>query len=141
MVFQDSFEGEETRWSADGRWKRVRVEGKGTVWSSQSGESKMTFSTLKSPEIDLSETRESFLRFESRQDFAWANNVFLELTADGGENWNRLDTLKDRGQWARREYDLSAYDGNKVQIRIRSENLGAKEGDGMMLDAFEVLSA
>ena len=81
------------------------------------------------------------MRFESRQDFAWANNVFLDLTADGGENWNRLDTLKDRGQWARREYDLSAYDGNKVQIRIRSENLGAKEGDGMMLDAFEVLSA
>ena len=141
VVFQDSFEGEETRWSADGRWKRVQVEGKGTVWSSQSGESKLTFSTLKSPEIDLSETRESFLRFESRQDFAWANNVFLELTADGGENWNRLDTLKDRGQWARREYDLSAYDGNKVQIRIRSENLGAKEGDGMMVDAFEVLSA
>ena len=141
VVFQDSFEGEETNWNADGRWKRVQVEGKGTVWSSQSGESKMTFSTLQSPEIDLSETQESFLRFESRQDFAWANNVFLELTADGGENWNRLDTLKDRGQWARREYDLSAYDGKKVQIRIRSENLGAKEGDGMLVDAFEVLSA
>ena len=141
IVFQDSFEGDQTNWGADGRWKRIPVEGRGTIWSSQSGSSKETFSTLRSPEIDLSERKESFLRFESRQDFAWSNNVFLELTSDGGENWNRLDTLKDRGQWARHEYDLSAYDGAKVQIRIRSENLGAKEGDGTMVDAFEVLSA
>lgn len=141
VVFKDSFEGEETSWNGDGRWKRVELDGRGTVWSSQSGEAKQTFSTLKSPEIDLSETTESFLRFESRQDFAWANNVFLEVTADGGESWNRLDTLADRGQWARREYDLSSYDGKTVQIRIRSENLGAKEGDGVLVDAFEVLSA
>jgi hypothetical protein len=140
VVFQDNFDSQQSNWEADGRWQRQQVEGRGQVWSSQHGEGENTFSTLRSPEIDLSENQNSFLRFESRQDFAWANNVFLELTSDGGENWSRLDTLQDRGAWSRHEYDLSAHDGQRVQIRVRSENLGAKDGDGVLMDQFEVLA-
>jgi subtilisin family serine protease len=139
VVFQDNFDGEQSAWSADGRWKKEQVESRGQVWSSKHGQSKDTFSTLRSPVIDLGKSQNAFLRFESRQDFAWANNVFLELTSDAGETWTRLDTLKDRGEWKQREYDLSAHDGQKVQIRVRSENLGAKDGDGVLVDAFEVL--
>lgn len=140
-VFRDDFDSQETQWIADGRWKLVHQEGRGQVWSSKGGvQSKAgAFSDLQSPEIDLSETHGSFLRFESRQDFAWSNNVFLEISTNQGEEWQRLDTLEDRGQWNTHEYDLSAYDGRSVSLRIRSENLGAKEEDGVMLDKLEIL--
>lgn len=140
IVFRDGFDGQETSFRGDNRWKRVEVPGRGQVWSSRSKvENEDTFSTILSPKIDLSRTEDSFLRFESRQDFSWSNNVFVELSEDGSDEWTRLDDLNDKGEWREREYDLSAYDGKKIQIRIRSENLGAKEGDGMMLDNFEVL--
>lgn len=135
-IFRDTFDDEGTAWKGEGRWRLVPEGGRGKVWSSKSGEGKGAFSELISPSIALGEN--SFLRFESRQDFAWSNNVFVEIGTDG-ETWDRLDTLEDRGEWREREYDLSKYDGQSVQFRIRSENLGAREGDGMMLDNFVIL--
>lgn len=141
-LFQDDFDGESGQWSADGRWALREEQGRGKVWSSKfKGEESPTFSTLKSPVIDLSQAGGSFLRFESRQDFSWSNNVFVEITGEGDEQWTRLGDLKDRGEWREREYDLSAFDGKKIQVRLRSENLGSKEGDGMMVDRFEVVAS
>ena len=140
VFFSDDMEAEETTWTANSRWSRVEVEGKGKVWTTLRGDrAGETFSELKSPAIDLRESTDSFLRFESRQDFSWSNNVFVELSEDGGKEWQRLGQLEDRGEWKEREYDLSAFDGKSVQVRIRAENLGAKEGDGMSLDNFVVL--
>lgn len=138
-VFSEDFDGEKSAFVGDGRWQREAVEGRGMVWSTlHSGEKEDVFSTLITPSIDLTTKKDSFLRFESRQNFSWSNNVFVEIRGEGDEDWLRLDTLKDRQEWKRREYDLSAFDGKMVQIRVRSENLGSKEGDGMMLDNFEV---
>ncbi len=142
ILFQDNFDGESTQWSADGRWALREEEGRGKVWSSKfQGVENPTFSTLQSPLLDLRQANGGFLRFDSRQDFSWSNNVFVEISEDGDEQWTRLGELKDRGEWKEREYDLSAFDGKRVQVRLRSENLGSKEGDGMMVDRFEVVAS
>lgn len=141
MVFRDDFDSDDSTWNADGRWALRPEEGRGRVWSSKhSGTESGAFSTLSTPPIDLSQRKGAFLRFESRQDFSWANNVFVEIAESGSDHWSRLGELEDRGQWMEREFDLSAHDGKNVSIRIRSENLGSKEGDGMMVDKFEILS-
>ena len=127
---------------ADGRWALREEEGRGKVWSSKfQGVENPTFSTLQSPLLDLRQANGGFLRFDSRQDFSWSNNVFVEISEDGDGQWTRLGELKDRGEWKEREYDLSAFDGKRVQVRLRSENLGSKEGDGMMVDRFEVVAS
>ncbi len=141
VLFKDDFEKEVSDWSADGRWRLVPEAGRGQVWSCKpKGPTEGAFSNLVSPTVDLSEARGAFLRFDSKQDFSWSNNVFVELSNDGGEEWIRLGSLKDRGEWNTHEYDLSAYDGQSVNLRIRSESLGAKDGDGTMIDGFEIVA-
>lgn len=140
VFFQDDMNSEQTQWQANSRWTRVDLPGRGKVWTTLQGKREgETFSVLQSPMIDLAESKDSFLRFESKQEFAWSNNVFVEISDDRGENWSRLGQLDDRNQWAEREFDLGDFDGARVQVRIRAENLGAKPGDGMSVDNFEVL--
>ena len=79
------------------------------------------------------------MRFESRQDFDWTNLVYVEVSTDGGEKWDKLDRLEDKGQWAKREYDLSPFDGQKVRFRVSSESLATKPGEGTVIDNFEIL--
>jgi hypothetical protein len=83
--------------------------------------------------------KDAFLRFESRQDFRWSQLVYVDVSDDGGESWKRLDRLEDTGNWAKREYDLSAFDGKRVQIQISSETLATRVGEGTIVDNFEIL--
>lgn len=63
----------------------------------------------------------------------------MDVSADGGENWERLDRLEDKGAWNKREYDLSKFDGQKIRLKISSEHLATKDGEGTSIDNFEIL--
>lgn len=140
VVTSDSFDSASSEWTGTGRWQLVEQPERGHVWSCQpDGPKDGTFARLTSPPVDLSRVKESFLRFESRQDFDWQHLVYVDVSADGGKSWKRLDRLEDTGRWAKREYDLSEFDGRTVQIQISSEVLATKVGQGTMIDNFEVL--
>lgn len=139
VIAEDNFDAPESEWRGEGRWQLVEHPDRGRVWSCQPAGSAGTFSRLTSPEFDLSGSRENFLRFESRQDFDWTNLVYVEVSTDGGEKWDKLDRLEDKGQWAKREYDLSPFDGQKVRFRVSSESLATKPGEGTVIDNFEIL--
>jgi subtilisin family serine protease len=140
VVKSDNFDAETSDWQGKGRWKLVESADRGRVWSCQpAGEKDGTFSRLTSPPMDLSGVRDSFLRFESRQDFQWTHLVYVDVSEDGGHRWKRLDRLEDTGEWAQREYDLSDYDGKTIQLQISSEVLATPAGEGTMVDNFEIL--
>ena len=140
-VYSDDFEGDDTAWKADGKWSLRSEPGRGKVWSSEYGErSNGAFSELETPLIDLAASESSFLRFDSKQTFSWSNNTFVDIARGPDGDWERLTSLEDRGQWKRREFDLSEFDGDSIRLRIRSESLGAKEGEGVLIDRFEILS-
>jgi hypothetical protein len=140
IVTEDNFDQGDSSWTGEGRWTLVEHPGRGKVWSCQpAGTVNGSFSRLTSSEFDLSSSEQNFLRFESRQDFDWTNLVYVDISENGGERWQRLERLDDRGAWNKREYDLSAYDGKKVKIRISSESLATREGEGTMVDNFEIL--
>ena len=140
VVHSDSFDEPSSRWQGTGRWQHVEHPDRGRVWSCQpAGRRAGTFARLTSPAFDLSGVQNSFLRFESRQDFEYNNLVYVDVSDDGGKRWKRLDRLEEHGVWGAREYDLSAYDGKSVQIQISSETLATKVGEGTIIDNFELL--
>lgn len=140
IVLEDDFDKAESTWQGEGRWQQIDHPGRGKVWSCKPHKKTTgTYSKLTSPELDLSGSKDNFLRFESRQDFDYDSLVYLDISDDGGERWTRMDRLRDRGQWGKREYDLSAYDGKKIKLRISSEHLAIKDGEGTMIDNFEIL--
>lgn len=140
VVVEDDFNTADSQWSGTGRWKHTAMEGRGKVWTCQpAGPSSGTYARLTSPDYDLSDSTDSFLRFESRQDFDWDNLVYVDISNDGGESWKRLDRLQDKGRWGKREYDISEYDGQKVRIQISSETLATKPPQGTIVDNFEIL--
>lgn len=140
VIHADGFDEATSPWQGTGRWQHVEHPERGRVWSCQpAGPSDGTFARLTSPAFDLSGVENSFLRFESRQDFEYNNLVYVDVSDDGGKRWKRLDRLEEHGSWGAREYDLSAYDGKTVQIQISSETLATKVGEGTVIDNFEIL--
>ena len=140
VIHQDDFEAPTSAWKGEGRWQLTDDPERGRVWSCKKKiPASGTYSVLTSPDYDLSKTTQSFLRFESRQDFDWTNLVYVDVSGDGGESWERLDRLEDKGIWNKREYDLSKFDGQKIRLKISSEHLATKDGEGTSIDNFEIL--
>ena len=59
------------------------------------------------------------------------NRLLLELTTDGGLSWTVLSDLRGPGpaRWERHYVDLSAYDGQTVQLRFTGRGGNSATGD------------
>lgn len=142
VILEDNFDSGKAEWTGEGRWELTPHPERGNIWSCKKKiPTTGTYSVLTSPDFDLSNSSNNFLRFESRQDFDWTNLVYVDLSSDGGESWQRIDRLDDKGEWNKREYDLSKYDGSKVRLRISSEHLATSDGEGTMIDNLEILGS
>ena len=78
---------------------------------------------LVSPDIDISALTSPELSFEwfSNNTNNPGDNVPLIIEVFDGTSWNDLDTLAgDNTSWQSAFYDLSAYAGNTIQVRFRS---------------------
>jgi len=140
VVTEEDFDQGAPGWEGDGRWQLIEYPERGKVWSCQpAGKRDGTYNRLTSPIVNLEGVKNSFLRFESRQDFDFPSLVYVDVSKDRGENWERLDRIEENGRWGKREYDLSKYDGETIQVRISSEAIAVAPGEGTIVDNFEVL--
>jgi len=147
-AFSDSFDGQESDWSAEGTWSTVEVEGRGKVWTdSPDGKIEADKTTgITSPTISLKETKGNLLTFDAKHQVGWYDKVAVKVSSDGGETWSTAGVVADRSNnesdWAPHAVDLSAFDGQDVQLRFELE-AGREHWrgpqDGLYLDNLAVL--
>jgi choice-of-anchor B domain-containing protein len=78
--------------------------------------------TLTSPVVDASEAkgRVAASLWFSGQTLDDGDGLFVELSADNGATWVRVDTIEEPlANWVRREYSLEAFIPRSAQTRIR----------------------
>lgn len=145
VAYQNGFDAEEASWTPEGTWGRMEVEGRGMVWA-DSPEGNMTPDTstgLTSPSISLKDTSNNLLKFDAKYDVGWSDKVSVQVSTDG-ENWSEASTVADRGNrssdWASHSVDLSAYDGQDVQLRFQMDTGSSRRpADGFYLDNLTLL--
>jgi subtilisin family serine protease len=146
VAYQDGFDAEQATWTPEGNWGRMEVEGRGMVWAdSPDGNMTPDSSTgLTSPTISLKNTSNNLLKFDAKYDVGWSDKVTVQVSSDGGESWNEASTVADRSsrssEWAGQSVDLSAYDGQDVQLRFQVDaGSSRRPADGFYLDNLSLL--
>lgn len=146
VAFEDGFDAEQSSWTPEGNWGRVEVEGRGQVWtdSPEGGMDAGSSTGLTSPTISLKNTSNNLLKFDAKYDVGWTDNVTVQVSSDGGENWNEAATIAGRSNrssdWAGHSVDLSAYDGQDVQLRFQVDaGSSRRPADGFYLDNLTML--
>lgn len=145
-AFQDKFDGQDSGWAADGSWARVDAEGRGKVWtdSPEGGMNPNTSTGITSGTIDLSKTSNNLLTFDAKYEMGWSDKASVQVSTDGGENWTEAAMVAGRGSrssdWASNKVDLSAYDGQNVQLRFQVDAGNSRRpADGFYLDNMVVM--
>lgn len=140
VVAKESFDVE-SAFQATGDFQQVDYEGRGGIFSSQPGsEGSVATSVLTSPEIDLSERENAFLKFDFKTDLERGEWARVWASSDG-EKWTREAILrKSTDGWTEQGVDISEYDGEKVRLRfVVNATEGGNQGT-LMVDNFRVLS-
>lgn len=141
VAFEDTVDGDSSKFSAEGSWAKVEVPGRGKVYtdSPDGAYGQDQDISLTSQPISLKDVTGSTLAFDAK--FELENrydNVHVEVAevpAEGAEaNWQGAAVLNGASDWANREVDLSAYDGKDVQVRFRLKSDGSVNQDGIYLD-------
>ncbi|MEW6277907.1 MAG: S8 family serine peptidase [Candidatus Eremiobacterota bacterium] len=136
VAFEDRMEGDESNWSKDGNWARIDVPGRGKVWTDSPethyGNDQST--SLTSRTISLAGLRGATLLFDARHELEPGFDfVHVEVTRDG-QNWTPVGRLTGSAEWNTQQLDLSAYDGQNVQVRFRLAADGSINADGVYID-------
>lgn len=142
VAFDDDMDGFSNKWSGEG-WGRVSLEGRGKVWTdSPSGEYENGANrSLVSPSINLAGVQGAAVTFDYKHDLEQRfDKVTLEVSGDG-QNWSSLQEFTGKKMWERARVDLSAYDGQTIQLRFRLTTDNAVTKDGFYLDRVVVAGA
>ncbi len=100
---------------------------------------------LVSPCIDISGLANPFVRFWYHMHGSTMGDLFLDVSTDGGNTWEAVDSILGQQQavqsdpWLAREVNLCNYTGN-VRFQFRSRHGGIFTSD-MAIDDFEVYDA
>ncbi len=135
VAFDDNMDGFSNRWSGEG-WGRVSIEGRGKVWTdSPSGDYEHGANrALTSPSISLAGVTGAAVTFDYKHDLENRfDKVALEVSSDG-QSWTGLQEFTGKKMWERARVDLSAYDGQSIQLRFRLTTDNAVAKDGFYLD-------
>lgn len=136
VLFEDDAEGE-GKWTAQPPWGKEVVPGRGKVWSDSPGGAYQNNAdtALTSIPISLAGVSNPVLFFSERHDLeARFDNVFLEVSADGGQTWKTHLTLTALSDWRTASVNLSEYEGQRIQIRFRLKSDKDTVKDGILLD-------
>ncbi|MBI3927648.1 MAG: S8 family serine peptidase [Armatimonadetes bacterium] len=145
VAFEDTMDQSNDNWTPDAGWALVQVDGR-TAWTdSPEGEyGNDRNSSLTSRPISLAGLRGSTLIFESKYDLeARYDGIHVEVARieqpGQGEppaqpTWTELARFDGSSDWSTRSLDLSAYDGQQVQLRFRLTSDSSVGQDGFYLD-------
>ncbi|MGE0493024.1 MAG: hypothetical protein AB7S38_27680 [Vulcanimicrobiota bacterium] len=123
-----------TGWKSESGWGAERTWLHGKVWSDSPGgktPSNADHRLVSSPLSlkGLSDTRLALTGSFSLED--GYDHLHVEVQAGG--SWRTAESYTGRGFWRTREVDLSSYDGQDIQLRLRLNTDGSKNGDGFKL--------
>jgi subtilisin family serine protease len=140
VALKDSFDTDDLQFEAGGDFHRVDLGGRGKVFSSRPGEAgSAPISELVSRKIDLTDKKNSYLKFDYKTDLGWGETAEVWVSTDG-ENWNlETDLRRQSSSWREQSADLSAYDGQTVQVKFKVSAKEGKRFGGMRLDNVKVL--
>jgi subtilisin family serine protease len=138
-ALKDDFDGQSVSFSATGDFAAVDVEGRGKVFSSAS-DSSSGGAALTSPTVDLTDKTGAFLKFDSKTSLSWGQSAKVEVSSDGGESWNTVSRLDRSSDWGQNGLDLSAYDGQSIQVRFDVQAREGRSSGGMQVDNVVLLT-
>jgi hypothetical protein len=87
-------------------------------------------------DIDLSAYAGASLEFWTKYDIEEGfDYVYLDVSADGGQNWLNLDVFNGEGvPWTLYEKDLGGFAGQSIRFRFTLESDAGYNADGMYVD-------
>ncbi len=96
-------------------------------------------SSLLSPAVELPESRPVNLAVIGAHYLeSYSDRGLIEISADGGATWERLETLTGSRQYEQRAFDLTSKAGATILVRFRLSSDYLKSHDGWFLDEFAV---
>ena len=147
ILFFDDGESGDFRWLASGSgisWSSVlddSYSGIACFGDSNGGNGENdTLNYFELDEIfDLTTTMNPLINFMSKHSIEAGDRARLQISTDGGTNWDTIDEYRYNELWTQFSYDLSAYKTfNDVRFRFQLTNNGNIPGDGFYFDDFEV---
>jgi hypothetical protein len=130
-------------WVSDGKWAQVDLPGRPGVWTdSPSGNYAGRENSSLTTKPFLLEGSGSQLSYETRYRIdPNADSVDVEIRPAGSADWKKLDENTSFREWHRQVVDLSAYDGQSVELRFRLHSNGGRSEEGIYLDRLSVAGA
>lgn len=140
VAMKDNFDGQQVSFSATGDFTAQQSEGRGTIFTTATNPTTAADSDLTSPSIDLTGKTGAFLKFESSSALNWGERASVQVSSDGGENWNTVSRLERREDWSEKGLDLSNYDGQTVQLRFHVDSREGRSTGGLSVDNVVLLT-
>ena len=96
-------------------------------------------SELTSREIDLTDKKNAYLKFDFKTDLGWGEKAEVFVSSDG-ENWTRQSILRrNSAGWREQAANLSEFDGQKIQLKFQVDSHEGKRFGGLRLDNVRLL--
>jgi hypothetical protein len=137
LAFEDNMDGAADNFSPEGTWAQVDAGGRGKVWtdSPDGNYTDRANTSLTTKPISLAGFAGSTLIFDEKHDLERRyDNVYVEGSTDGGQNWEQLKSFTGSSDWNSQAVDISKYDGQDVQLRFRLNSDSSQTQDGFYLD-------
>lgn len=141
LVFSENFD-QESNFLAEGDWGLVEEPGRGRVWTDSPNGLYPDDSdySLTSPAFSLVGKVRSALVFDAKHDLFWGDEGRIEVSRDG-QAWKEIGKLQGpENDWQTHRFDLSEFDGDDIQVRIRLKSNNEVRHDGIFLDDFKILA-
>ena len=146
VIFEDDAENGMSNWTSTGNgiaWGICADDSYGGSFSfadsdnSNSQNNSTNFFTL-TESLDLSASEKPMLEFYSKWSLENGDNVFLEISTDGGTSWSSLQNYNSNESWHQQLFDLTDYIGSDVKIRFRMQTDFSEPGDGFYFDKLSI---
>lgn len=124
VLLQDLAEAPHQGMQAEAPWGYA-LGNRSQVWSDSPNTDYANDSnvSLFSREVDLSRERAAYLSFQQRFDLEHDYDFgIIEVSNNQGLTWREMKRVTGKGQWQGERLDLSAFAGQKIQLRFRLQS-------------------
>ncbi len=117
----------DTGWQVSGGWRLDKQAGyNGRGWFADSTARDQTSTLTALVLLDLRAAQQPELRFWQRLALSSSDLAALDLSLNGGQTWQLLDTQPgSQTEWSQHTVDLSPYRGQIIRLRFRLETPGS----------------
>ncbi len=120
------------QFDAEGDWKELSTP-RGKVWtdSPQGPLGNNVDLAITSSPVSLKGIRGSALALEAKFDLEKNHDICHVEVRSGNADWVEVGSLSGKEDWGPRLFDLAPYDGQEIEIRLRTQTDGSRESEGI----------